>query len=220
MTTIHQPEMRREDGAIFLTVAENDRLAIATSIERLIDLLDAMSPDPDLEESLGWGYGSQLELHAQDGEREEENEHGGDINDERHDALDEGDSEPFLGWREQCCQSGVGTEEWNGSDDQGGVSGPCDGFRGDGVLAGRTVLRELQRRRPDVKQRHVPSIPAYGTRALVVNGLNITGAPSAKASAVRVVPGKVNVEDHDWIVEACPQIDPAHWRAYLTAKGF
>ncbi|MER9763100.1 hypothetical protein [Mesorhizobium sp. M0138] len=47
--TIHQPEMRREDGAIFLTVAENDRLGIATSIERLIDLLDAMSPDPDLE---------------------------------------------------------------------------------------------------------------------------------------------------------------------------
>ncbi|MER8654398.1 hypothetical protein [Mesorhizobium sp. M0847] len=50
MTTIHQPEMRREDGAIFLTVAENDRLAIATSIERLIDLLDAMQPDPDLED--------------------------------------------------------------------------------------------------------------------------------------------------------------------------
>ncbi|ESY32748.1 hypothetical protein X749_03625 [Mesorhizobium sp. LNJC391B00] len=74
--------MRREDGAIFLTVAENDRLGIATTIERLIDLLDAMSPDPDLEESLGWGYGSQLELHAQDGEREEENEHGGDVQDD------------------------------------------------------------------------------------------------------------------------------------------
>ncbi|MER8919490.1 hypothetical protein [Mesorhizobium sp. M0802] len=66
-------------------------MAIATSIERLIDLLDAMSPDPDLEESLGWGYGSQLELHAQDGEREEENEHGGDINDDNEyeqDAVD------------------------------------------------------------------------------------------------------------------------------------
>ncbi|WP_280790514.1 MULTISPECIES: hypothetical protein [unclassified Mesorhizobium] len=38
--TIHQPDMRREDGAIFLTVAENDRLGIATTIERLIDLLE------------------------------------------------------------------------------------------------------------------------------------------------------------------------------------
>ncbi|SDA40432.1 hypothetical protein [Mesorhizobium qingshengii] len=57
-----QPEIGRFDGALYLIMADNDRRAIATSIERLIDMLDAMSPDPDLEDgaddepSLGWGY--------------------------------------------------------------------------------------------------------------------------------------------------------------------
>ncbi|MGX9055182.1 hypothetical protein [Mesorhizobium sp. 43Arga] len=64
-------------------------------------MLDDLSPDPDLEDeadlepSLGWGErGPQATMPWQDGrgspydDREEENEHGGDINDER-----EGDDE-------------------------------------------------------------------------------------------------------------------------------
>ncbi|OJU02758.1 MAG: hypothetical protein BGN83_16040 [Rhizobium sp. 63-7] len=54
------PDISRREGVLFFAVNEYDRVSIATSIERLIDLLDAMDDDPDdeyggeLEPSLGW----------------------------------------------------------------------------------------------------------------------------------------------------------------------
>lgn len=43
------PDIVRRDGTLFFACADNDRAAISTSIERLIDLLDALDGDPDLE---------------------------------------------------------------------------------------------------------------------------------------------------------------------------
>lgn len=58
------PDISRTEGFLFFTINEHDRVSIATSIERLIDLLDAMDAehgfDADLEDngddepSLGW----------------------------------------------------------------------------------------------------------------------------------------------------------------------
>lgn len=48
------------EGAVFLTVDHRDRIGIATTIERLIDMLDALDDDPDMEDDgdaetwLGW----------------------------------------------------------------------------------------------------------------------------------------------------------------------
>jgi hypothetical protein len=51
------------------------------------------------------GQGSQAVLHADTrDEAEKENEHGGNIQDVPHDACDEGNDEPFLGWMEKCGQ--------------------------------------------------------------------------------------------------------------------
>lgn len=63
-------------GAIFLTIKHNDRIGIATTIERLIDMLDALDGDPDFEPYLANSWGD---------DREDENEHGGDICDAPHD---------------------------------------------------------------------------------------------------------------------------------------
>lgn len=41
-------------GAITLTLNPHDRLTLATTIERLINMLDDLEPDEDLEPSLGW----------------------------------------------------------------------------------------------------------------------------------------------------------------------
>jgi hypothetical protein len=251
--TIHLPEMRRADGAIFLTCAENDRLAIATSIERLIDLLDAMQPDPDLEGdwadwepeetecSLGWSEGETLhgnltagshdlepslgwtaceakgryqaswitdgEEDAGDDREDVSEDEGADIQSQPHDATDEGDYEPFLGWTEKCSQRGVGLKDWNGMDasDNGGTLV----FNGDGVLAGKTVLRELKRRRPDVPQEYVRTMPANGNpAALVVDGLNINAPAHGKATRIT----QATVDTDWWIEDAIQQIDPAKWR--------
>lgn len=86
------PRLAEADGVFFLTLAKGDRTSIATTIQRLIDMLDAMEPDPDLEDgnddepSIGWpmGHGlSQLDPSV------------------RHDDDREGDGadyEATLGW--------------------------------------------------------------------------------------------------------------------------
>lgn len=55
--------MAEADGVFFLTLAKGDRMSIATTVQRLIDMLDDLEPDPDLEPSLGarerHGEGSQ-----------------------------------------------------------------------------------------------------------------------------------------------------------------
>jgi len=49
------PTINIDGGTVFLTCKEGHRLSISTTIERLIDMLDAMEPDPDLEPYLGSG---------------------------------------------------------------------------------------------------------------------------------------------------------------------
>lgn len=194
-------------GVFFLTLAPTDRLSIATTIERLIDALDALEPDPDLEPWLGAGddreddtsddeptMGSSNDHHGGGSqanwasgmfladECEEENEHGGDIQDEPHDASDEGNDEPTLGWSNQSGQGHRREEGWApGDPNDCSYHGGLD-FRGDGYWAARKALRNLSSQRPDRKQRYVavsPGIGIYG--ALDVDGLNIIGKSRCEA---------------------------------------
>ncbi|SMH36036.1 hypothetical protein [Mesorhizobium australicum] len=79
------------DNTIMLSVNPRDRLTIATTIERLINLLDVLEPDVDLEEGgdaepwLGWtDKGPQaLAKGVEHDDREEECEdEGGQCDDE------------------------------------------------------------------------------------------------------------------------------------------
>lgn len=70
------PTINIDGGTVFLTCKEGHRLSISTTIERLIDMLDTMEPDPDLEPYLGSGD-----------DREGEDGYAG-----------EADLEPSLGW--------------------------------------------------------------------------------------------------------------------------
>lgn len=47
------PRIRERHGVLFLAMRADNRLAVATTIERLINHLDAFDGDPDLEPSLG-----------------------------------------------------------------------------------------------------------------------------------------------------------------------
>jgi hypothetical protein len=76
------PQLVEAGGVFFLSLAPNDRAGIAYTVERLINMLDAMEPDPDLEPYLaGLHQGS----HTDD--REGDDGYGGDA-----------DNEPSLGW--------------------------------------------------------------------------------------------------------------------------
>lgn len=111
----HYPEIQRRDGTLFFKCAEFDRAAIATSIERLIDLLDALEADPDLEDGgdLEPSHGASNDYYCRSQEDwsriwgmdecEDEDEHGGDILDEPHDG--EGDDEPCHGWTDHIDQT-------------------------------------------------------------------------------------------------------------------
>src|SRR4051812_41959356 len=88
----------------FIEVTPARRRALASAVESLIAFLDALDPDPDLEESADAEPGGDREptmgapegLAGQsayewargspDDECEQENEHGGDIQDEPHDG--------------------------------------------------------------------------------------------------------------------------------------
>ncbi|TIQ85260.1 MAG: hypothetical protein E5X38_21255 [Mesorhizobium sp.] len=101
-----------------LIIDRSSRKELATSIEALIDMLDDLSPDPDLEDGadaepwLGWtDRGPQASSNMfMDGrgsaydDREAEDEHGGDINDEPQ--ADGSDDEHSLGWTEEGSQTG------------------------------------------------------------------------------------------------------------------
>lgn len=82
----------------------------------LITALDMMEVDPDFEPDtdgepwLGWTDRCQCGIPD---DREAEDEHGGDILDEPHDQLDQGDDEPTLGWSNVTGQQGVGLEGWS-----------------------------------------------------------------------------------------------------------
>jgi hypothetical protein len=163
------------DGVFFLMLDMRDRTTIGTTIERLIAALDTLDGDENLEatgddeQSHGWtgeGRGTVgLDNTAcHDDEREVENEHGGDIQDEPHDARDEGDDEPFLGWHETCGQGAVGLEGWSRAE-QAGVVPVVEGslnFDGDGYHDGQKLLADLRKRHPGRRQDHVRVSPAIG----------------------------------------------------------
>lgn len=156
-----QPGMVAEaDGVFFITIANGDRKSLAYAVERLIAVLDALEPDSDLEDaadaepSLGWPEHrgvTQLDKNMAHDDREEENEHGGDVCDEPHDAADCGDDEPNLGSRELCSQwkdmQALGLIDMNATDpnDTDGISVmggvPLD-FQGDGNLIGKALVHE------------------------------------------------------------------------------
>ena len=106
------------------------RQRIEAKIDELIEMLDLLDGDPDLEE---------------------ENEHGGDILDVPHDDLDQGDSEPNLGWPEKEGQGkrigidcGPGDFTYDPCDTDGiGPTGRTVNlsFDGDGYHIGRKLLR-------------------------------------------------------------------------------
>ena len=77
----HYPDIQRHQGTLFFKCPESDRAAISISIERLIDLLDAMDENPDdedggdLEPTHGWPNAGQSvnEVMCCDDEREQDN---------------------------------------------------------------------------------------------------------------------------------------------------
>lgn len=182
------PTLEIDGGTIFLTMKENDRLSIATTVERLIDMLDAMEPDFDLEEtgddepSIGWansqqGMGGGSGAYGPlDDEREDACEdegaqcedEGACIQSQPHDALDEGNDEPFLGWSERQSEVGgvfVGEE-----------FPPADGraqFDGDGAVAARQVLGNLALKHPKRRVTRPTGFCSGSYQALRVDGLNI-----------------------------------------------
>ena len=106
------------------------RAELEGRIQELIELLDLLDGDPDIED---------------------ENEHGGDIQDEPHDDVDQGDAEPTLGWREKEGQGkcigidcGPGDFTYDPCDTDGiGVTGGrvSLAFGGDGYHIARKLLR-------------------------------------------------------------------------------
>lgn len=205
-------------GVFFLTLDRSDRVSIATTIERLIDMLDAMEQDPDLEAggddepSLGWCGHSERQYGVRDGreldtsddedggdleptlgtnemrngesqerwaltaygtdEVEDENEHGGDINDEPHDAEEDDDRDGLAGIGDVLATSSDGRG--------GGWSGRSYdhllAFDGEGGIAAYRALRTLRTRRPDVRQDYVGLPHVDGdANALEVGGLLIRG---------------------------------------------
>jgi hypothetical protein len=77
---------------LFGGAAEVERGYVENCIEGLIAILDQMDGDENLEP-----YLAGLDEFSLD-DREDEDEHGGDIQDEPHDETDEGNDEPSLGW--------------------------------------------------------------------------------------------------------------------------
>jgi phage repressor protein C with HTH and peptisase S24 domain len=82
------PTLDVNDGTIFVTCKEGHRLSLSTTIERLIDMLDALDPDADVEDngdlepSLSWPERGPQTLRFTDTEDQE---------------LDDADCEPSLG---------------------------------------------------------------------------------------------------------------------------
>ncbi|RWX74428.1 hypothetical protein EPK99_24915 [Neorhizobium lilium] len=137
----------------------NQRVIITTrerleaKIEELIGLLDLLDGDPDIEE---------------------ENEHGGNILDVPHDAIDEGNDEPTLGWAERDgqglrigidCGPGDIARDPNDTDDIGVTGERRDlRFNGDGHHIGRKLICDKikDRRKLETALDKTRVSPAYG----------------------------------------------------------
>ncbi len=112
------------------------RQKIESRIEDLIALLDLIDGDENLEPYLAGTYPDTED-------REEENEHAGDIQDEPHDATDEGDDEPFLGWGNPRVGIGAVGKGWTQSDepDPNQFNITAIRYDGSGHRIGRKLLR-------------------------------------------------------------------------------
>lgn len=87
-----------------------------------------------------WAQGCRNEREEDAGEdREEENEHGGNVTDEPHDQHDEGNDEPTLGWANPMCGTFATPEGWVAIDTW---DGPL-GFTGEGHVTAHDELRRL-----------------------------------------------------------------------------
>lgn len=80
----HYPDIQRQQGTLFF-IPHGDSAAIAMSIERLIDLLDAAEGDPDIEANGDERDQSYLDDHLH-----------------RHALCPLEDDEPYLGWPNAC----------------------------------------------------------------------------------------------------------------------
>ncbi|MCO6386262.1 hypothetical protein [Aliihoeflea sp. 40Bstr573] len=166
--SLHEPLFSKEGDFLFLTLKANDRLCIATTIERLIDKLDAMDTDCDLEDGADdepslcgtIAPNGEVDLEADDCDEEwsgDEQEpllgwtesHGmgvvrGQTTDDREgddERDDDGDqAEHFLGWSERCSQ-GADNPALLMSGMDPDESGPCGyGFTGSGAVMAKQLL--------------------------------------------------------------------------------
>ena len=123
------------------------RQRLEAKIDELIDLLDLIDGDENLEPYLADTVGPP-HIGGSADDREEENEHGGDIQDVPHDAIDEGNDEPSLGWSNPRCGQMDIPEGWTFSDVPDTALLPGDLgliFDGDGHHQARKQLREKVR---------------------------------------------------------------------------
>ncbi len=199
--TTNLPPFMEADGLFFLTLA-NDRATVAYTIERLIDMLDAMEPDPDLEPYLAGCHHNDQMVDLEGDES----------------LYGDCDREPSLGWaangqhgqcagfatifgdlEEQCEDEGAciqsqphderdeGNAEpflgWSEHQSLHGAiatgdefprqgNGPAH-FDGDGCVAARRVLNNLREARPDVPQEYIGGWSNGSYEALRVEGLTI-----------------------------------------------
>lgn len=118
------------------------------AVDALVAVLDAQTPDADLEDDgtgepiLGWpdgtpGLGALDCASGGDDDREEENEHGGDVQDEPHDEKEQADDEPNLGRSETIDQS---VACYTGTDPEFDRRGLA--WWQDGNVLGNRMLRE------------------------------------------------------------------------------
>lgn len=149
-------------AASTITVERSQRTRIERAIDTLITLLDLIDADPDLESSLAWPEDGPDHLSGDlfcHDDREEEDEHGGDVQDEPHDAIDEGNDEPDLGWRNPGCGDEL-PADWQQPDDC--FHSRVDlSFDGSGHREAKRLLRDVSRVAPRKRRRR----PAPGRRA-------------------------------------------------------
>lgn len=109
-------------GVFFLTIDRRDRTSIATTIERLINILDDMEDDPDLEEpgdlepTVGWPERGPNAVASS--ETFKRMGWPGPANDDRE--LDTADDEPWLGSSDTPWPSSQAAWGRGGSDDREG----------------------------------------------------------------------------------------------------
>lgn len=153
-------------SATFLLITTTSRLQIATSIERLINLLDELDGDTDLEpefdddehEDMEEGEADEddgsrepslgsvaanaaiSQVHWAQGKGSDREEDAGEEREDENEHFDSSDNEPTLGWGNYWGLSGVGVEGWvsrDPSDTDGGLH-----FTGDGVKEAERLIRE------------------------------------------------------------------------------